>query len=68
MLWCKTNYTVLPEISFEWPVAEKYDVKSLPKLVVIDGKGKIYYIHDGYAPSDENKLKIILNKLIDVEK
>ena len=31
-------------------VAEKYEVKSLPRLVVIDEKSKLYYIHDGYAP------------------
>ncbi len=36
-------------------VAEKYEVKSLPKLVVIDGKGKIHYIHDGYEKGDELK-------------
>ena len=43
--------------------AEKYEVKSLPKLVVIDGKGKIYYIHDGYEKGDEIKLIEILKKL-----
>ena len=45
-------------------VAEKYSVKSLPRLVVIDQKSKIHYIHDGYAPGDENKLQEILNKLL----
>ena len=44
-------------------VAEKYGVKSLPRLVVIDGKSKVHYIHDGYAPGDENKLKEVLDKL-----
>ena len=44
-------------------VAEKYEVKSLPRLVVIDAKGKVHYIHDGYAPGDENKLKEVLDKL-----
>ena len=44
-------------------VAEKYGVKSLPRLVVIDQKGKVHYIHDGYAPGDENKLKEVLDKL-----
>ena len=49
-------------------VAEKYGVKSLPRLVVIDDKGKVHYIHDGYAPGDENKLKEVLDKLTDAEK
>lgn len=44
-------------------VAEKYEVKSLPRLVVIDAKSTVHYIHDGYAPGDENKLKEILDKL-----
>ena len=49
-------------------VAEKYTVKSLPRLVVIDDKSKVHYIHDGYAPGDENKLKEILDKLVDAKK
>ena len=44
-------------------VAEKYGVKSLPRLVVIDQKSKVHYIHDGYEPGDENKLKEVLDKL-----
>ena len=48
-------------------VAEKYGVKSLPRLVVIDKKSKVHYIHDGYEPGDENKLKEILDKLVDAE-
>ena len=44
-------------------VAEKYGVKSLPRLVVIDAKSTVHYIHDGYAPGDENKLKEVLDKL-----
>ncbi len=44
-------------------VAEKYGVKSLPRLVVIDAKSKVHYIHDGYAPGDEKKLKEVLDKL-----
>ena len=44
-------------------VAEKYGVKSLPRLVVIDQKSTVHYIHDGYAPGDEKKLKEVLGKL-----
>ena len=49
-------------------VAEKYGVKSLPRLVVIDAKSKVYYIHDGYEPGDENKLKEVLDKLTNAKK
>ena len=49
-------------------VAEKYGVKSLPRLVVIDAKSTVHYIHDGYAPGDENKLKEVLDKLADAKK
>ncbi len=49
-------------------VAEKYGVKSLPRLVVIDAKSTVHYIHDGYAPGDENKLKEVLDKLTDAKK
>lgn len=44
-------------------VAEKYEVKSLPRLVVIDQKSKVHFIHDGYALGDEKKLKEVLDKL-----
>ena len=49
-------------------VAEKYGVKSLPRLVVIDAKSTVHYIHDGYAPGDEKKLKEVLDKLTDAKK
>ena len=49
-------------------VAEKYEVKSLPRLVVIDAKRIVHYIHDGYEPGDENKLKEVLDKLTDAKK
>ena len=49
-------------------VAEKYGVKSLPRLVVIDKKSKVHYIHDGYEPGDENMLKEVLDKLIVAKK
>jgi len=48
-------------------VAEKYGVTSLPRLVVIDQKSTVHYIHDGYAPGDEKKLKEVLDKLTDAE-
>ena len=41
--------------------AEKYNVKELPTLIVIDPKGMISYIHTGYKKGDENELISILN-------
>ena len=38
-------------------------VRKTGRLVVIDDKSKTHYIHDGYAPGDENKLKEVLDKL-----
>ena len=38
------------------------------KTGVIDEKGKVHYIHDGYAPGDEKKLKEVLDKLADAKK
>ena len=49
-------------------VAEKYGVKSLPRLVVIDAKSTVHYIHDGYALGDEKKLKEVLDKVADAKK
>ena len=49
-------------------VAEKYGIKSLPRLVVIDAKSKVHYIHDGYEPGDENTLKEVLDHLTDAKK
>ena len=49
-------------------VAENYGVKSLPRLVLIDQKRKVHYIHDGYEAGDEDKLKEVLDKLADAKK
>lgn len=48
-------------------VAEKYGVKALPRLVVINAKSEVHYIHDGYAPGDKKKLEDVLNKLLDAK-
>ena len=49
-------------------VAEKYGVKALPRLAVINQKNKIHYIHDGYARGDEKKITNILDDLTNVKK
>ena len=43
-------------------------IQSQRRLVVIDQKSKVHYIHDGYAPGDEKKLKEVLDKLTDAKK
>ena len=48
--------------------AEKYAVKELPTLVVIDPKGIISYMHSGYKQGDENELISILNGYVDEKK
>lgn len=42
--------------------AKKYDALILPRLVVIDNKGKIAYAHTGYQEGDEKKLINILDE------
>ena len=48
--------------------AEKYNVKELPTLVVIDPKGIISYMHSGYKQGDENELISILNGYVNEKK
>ena len=48
--------------------AEKYSVKELPTLIVIDPKGIISYVHTGYTRGDENELISILNGYVDEKK
>ena len=43
--------------------AQKYEALVLPRLVVIDSKGKIAYAHTGYEEGDDKKLIEILNGL-----
>lgn len=41
--------------------AEKYDALILPRLIVIDNKGKIAYAHTGYEEGDKKKLIEVLD-------
>ena len=43
-------------------------VSKFGETYTIDAKGKVHYIHDGYAPSDEKKLKEVLDKLSNAKK
>jgi len=44
-------------------VAQKYDALILPRIAVIDSKGKIAYAHTGYGDGDDKKLIGILDGL-----
>ena len=59
----KLNINLLVLMDKYGKVAQKYGVKSLPRLVVIDRKGKINYLHDGYETGDKIKLKEVLSNL-----
>ena len=48
--------------------AEKYNVKELPTLIVIDPKGMISYMHTGYKKGDENELISILKSYVNEKK
>ena len=45
--------------------AQKYDALTLPYLVIINSKGKIEYINQGYRPNDTEKISKVLTKLND---
>ena len=62
----KVNILVLMDIYGK--TAEKYAVKELPTLVVIDPKGIISYMHSGYKQGDENELISILNGYVNEKK
>jgi peroxiredoxin len=40
------------------------NVNNPPHSFLVDGKGKIVYQHNGYAPGDEDKLFKELNKIV----
>ena len=48
--------------------AQKYDALILPRLVVIDSKGKISYAHTGYDNGDDKKLIEVLKGLTSEDK
>ncbi len=44
---------------------QAFDVRGLPTLVVIDGKGIIQHVHVGYDPELEPKLTKVIDELLD---
>jgi thiol-disulfide isomerase/thioredoxin len=45
-------------------VSKRYDVAAMPSTVIIDRKGKVRFIHQGYQPGDESKYQDMIRQLV----
>ena len=45
-------------------VSKLYDVAAMPSTVIVDRKGNIRFIHQGYQPGDENRYQDVIRQLI----
>ncbi len=45
-------------------VSKLYDVSAMPSTVIVDRKGQVRYIHQGYQPGDEGKYQDVIRQLI----
>jgi peroxiredoxin len=45
-------------------VSKLYDVAAMPSTVIVDRKGNIRYIHQGYQPGDESHYQDVIRQLI----
>lgn len=45
-------------------VSKLYDVAAMPSTVIVDRKGNIRYIHQGYQPGDESRYQDVIRQLI----
>ena len=45
-------------------VSKLYDVAAMPSTVIVDRKGNVRYIHQGYKPGDESKYQDVIRQLI----
>jgi thiol-disulfide isomerase/thioredoxin len=45
-------------------VSKLYKVSAMPSTVIVDRKGKIRYVHQGYKPGDESKYQDVIRSLI----
>ena len=45
-------------------VSKLYDVSAMPSTVIVDRKGNVRFIHQGYKPGDENKYQDLIRQLI----
>ena len=65
--WAHRNELVFPVLLDEDShIASVYNPKkSAPLTVLIDKKGDIVYVHDGYNPGDEVSLEAVVAKVLD---
>lgn len=45
-------------------VSKLYDVMAMPSTVIVDRKGNVRYIHQGYQPGDESRYQDMIRQLI----
>jgi thiol-disulfide isomerase/thioredoxin len=45
-------------------VSKLYNVSAMPSTVIVDRKGNVRYVHQGYQPGDENKYQDLIRTLI----
>jgi thiol-disulfide isomerase/thioredoxin len=45
-------------------VSKLYDVSAMPSTVIVDRKGNVRFIHQGYKPGDEDKYQDLIRQLI----
>jgi len=61
---CGLKYTILLDPNGS-KAAEKYRVRSIPSLFVLDGKGTIRAAHVGYSPGSEKELEKEIKQILD---
>ena len=45
-------------------VSKLYNVSAMPSTVIVDRKGTVRFIHQGYVPGDESKYQDLIRQLI----
>jgi thiol-disulfide isomerase/thioredoxin len=45
-------------------ISKLYNVSAMPSTVIVDRKGNIRYVHQGYQPGDEGKYQDVIRQLI----
>lgn len=45
-------------------VSKLYDVAAMPSTVIVDRKGNVRYLHQGYKPGDESRYQDMIRQLI----
>jgi len=45
-------------------VSKLYNVSAMPSTVIVDRKGNVRFVHQGYVPGDESKYQDLIRQLI----